>query len=127
MSAERPGGWVDGIGWVALVGELASNDEAKVTANGLPDKVRFLTQFDRFCPVIVVRWSDGTTPQPRTDLREALQAIANLNPANFMDGQGHLTPAFRTPNTAAAIAQAQQIASAALAAEAHRGRFGGER
>ena len=46
-STDKPGGWVDGIGWVAP--EAALDDRTWVK---LPNYV------------IVTRWADGSTPEP---------------------------------------------------------------
>lgn len=68
MSA-RPGGWVPGIGWVALLDSLAMGDRIRFGAarEGAEDEgegiVTGITVYDP-TPVIVTRWADGSTPSP---------------------------------------------------------------
>jgi len=71
--AGRPGGWVEGIGWVALLCDLAPGD---VWAPHLPPAqpthvvgMRHNGTMGASVPfspsvVIITRWADGTTPQP---------------------------------------------------------------
>lgn len=61
---ERPGGWVDGIGWVARLGDVADDDlirHGEPTSDPARDARRWYT------PTVLVevsRWADGSTPQP---------------------------------------------------------------
>lgn len=59
---ERPGGWVEGIGWVALSSDLASGDDNVATWPEEPGVLgsRFVS------PVIVTCWGDGSPPQAPT-------------------------------------------------------------
>jgi hypothetical protein len=59
---ERPGGWVEGIGWVARLGDLPAGttvliegDEGIVSGIGGPSDPD---------PITVVRWADGEIPAP---------------------------------------------------------------
>ena len=71
--AERPGGWVDGIGWVALLTSLPTGTyyswfETDTERNwrmvGDPYTVMRLKRYSVHGPAIVRRWADGTTPAP---------------------------------------------------------------
>lgn len=63
---ERPGGWVPGIGWVALLHDLtgktyfqaAWGDDATNYWRSPADTYRTNV------PVIVTRWADGSIPEP---------------------------------------------------------------
>ena len=70
---ERPGGWVDGIGWVALLTSLPTGTyyswfETDTERNwrmvGDPYTVMRLKRYSVHGPAIVRRWADGTTPAP---------------------------------------------------------------
>ena len=60
---ERPGGWVDGIGWVALLADLNGDDLAAVHPGGQSCRAGGVWASSAH-PVVVVRWADGTTPAP---------------------------------------------------------------
>lgn len=71
----RPGGWVPGIGWVALLCDVGSRVRYRREVHDPEDESVPWDEFNRF-PVIVTRWADGTEPEapkkPDTDtLREA--------------------------------------------------------
>jgi hypothetical protein len=64
---ERPGGWVDGIGWVARLCDLDGYDEAHETEEDdrESDLAQMWTAHHRRREVVVVtRWADGTVPAP---------------------------------------------------------------
>ncbi len=79
MSGEqRPGAWVPDLEarggvvgrWVAPLGLLHADDECE-WADGEPVDTSFLhdpewCQAQRRCPVVVVRWADGTEPTEAT-------------------------------------------------------------
>jgi len=69
----RPGGWVEGIGWVALLTSLPTGTyyswfETDTERNwrmvGDPYTVMRLKRYSVHGPAIVRRWADGTTPAP---------------------------------------------------------------
>lgn len=63
---DRPGGWVEGIGWVALYGDLLPGDVARVA--GFPEwgsrDVSWWSALSSQTVCIVTRWADGSTPEP---------------------------------------------------------------
>ena len=64
---KRPGGWVDGIGWVALLYSPAPDDYVLTDANGPLDRDGIRVGWLLQCGVvdqsaIVTRWADGTEP-----------------------------------------------------------------
>lgn len=63
---DRPGGWVDGIGWVALFTELPEGT-CYVNRLGGPEGVedkRSIRGADQRFPAIITRWPDGSDPTP---------------------------------------------------------------
>ena len=66
MTENRPGGWVAGIGWVALLHDLTG--DTTFQAEWGDDKVNFWRSpadvYRENVPVIVTRWADGSTPEP---------------------------------------------------------------
>lgn len=89
MSGERPGGWVDGIGWVALYGDLDMGDIAVAGVHQPPQSVLYI---DSDCPIVVHRWADGSTPQaPTPPGREAAEVCplhGKRHCACWRDGTG---------------------------------------
>lgn len=67
---ERPGGWVPGIGWVALLHDVAGLDcwTAEDATPVSPEGWTCYGEAARLChlnrPIIVTRWADDTTPTP---------------------------------------------------------------
>lgn len=63
---ERPGGWVNGIGWVAIFDDLQANDLIAYFRCDADDLNACVTVDDATGdePVIVTRWADGTRPAP---------------------------------------------------------------
>lgn len=57
----RPGGWVEGIGWVALLCDLAEGDQYDWCEHAA---VRDAGTVPLRTPIVVTRWADGTTPTP---------------------------------------------------------------
>jgi len=62
----RPGGWVEGIGWVARPDQLPDETEC-IDFVGDPEEPWLISGADGFGPedarpVIVIRWADGETP-----------------------------------------------------------------
>ena len=57
---ERPGGWVPGIGWVALAADLSHRDWF-TEGVGQREFMRGLGELHP-SPVIVTRWADGSVP-----------------------------------------------------------------
>jgi hypothetical protein len=66
---ERPGGWIEGIGWVALHSTLRPGDEDIAVWPAEPGVLG--TAFDEL--VQVTRWADGTVPAPPAPLPEQPQ------------------------------------------------------
>lgn len=76
-SNERPGGWVEGIGWVAKVQDLAREDRvsgpqqserpARIERNHYPWSV-----------VLVLRWADGTVPSPPSPVEDGRPDTAEM-------------------------------------------------
>lgn len=59
----RPGKWVPGIGWVALLNELPVGTKCKISKDGTAADV-VADHVGRYAKVvvIVVEWPDGTKP-----------------------------------------------------------------
>lgn len=71
---QRPGGWVEGIGWVALLRDLAEGDEFAFDRDEKPGAVdAYWLANDGPAPVIVTRWADGTTPASSVTDEEATE------------------------------------------------------
>lgn len=82
---ERPGGWVDGIGWVALLADLNGDDLAAVHPGGQSCRAGGVWASSAH-PVVVVRWADGTTPAPPAPSTPAPHADAATIEAWLMEG-----------------------------------------
>lgn len=83
MNTERPGGWVDGIGWVAEYGDLPIHTHIILNpATDDPLTINMRTPesaMPAWRLVRVARWADGTTPeppQPRTDPTEVITGLS---------------------------------------------------
>ena len=65
----RPGGWVEGIGWVALFHDLPegtrflSHSASEPPITSIVGVMCSPDDWENY-PVIVTRWADGTTPAP---------------------------------------------------------------
>lgn len=92
----RPGGWVNGIGWVALLRGLCWGDRIAYRFGGGELVVSELTAMST-SPVIVVRWADGTAPTgpaptglepaaaPRVDTAAVREIAALFDPPHPAD------------------------------------------
>ena len=63
MSSDRPGAWVPDVGWVAL-GSLLDEGDVWAFTPGHAGYQNSGWTLAPNRPVIVVRWSDGSEPQP---------------------------------------------------------------
>ena len=59
----RPGGWVEGIGWVAKMRDLAAEDRV-AGASGSVSRAGTQRALYPWTVATVTRWADGTTPAP---------------------------------------------------------------
>jgi hypothetical protein len=64
MSEERPGGWVQGIGWVALLHDLPASAEVMFAPGEAASVAVGESDHEWSYPVIVTRWPDGSEPAP---------------------------------------------------------------
>ncbi len=60
-SSERPGAWVENVGWVAQASDLPVGT---TIANHLGGETTTIGRWSRglISPVVVIRWTDGTEP-----------------------------------------------------------------
>lgn len=72
-ASEQPGGWVDGIGWVALLCDLAEGDNYNWSEHAA---VRDAGTVPLQTPVIVTRWADGEDPFTTELRRRIIAAIS---------------------------------------------------
>ena len=68
----HPGGWVDGIGWVALGSSLGPSDLFARWQGDPPRPKHPYRMCDR-TPVIVTCWADGTVPTPVPSHPDSIQ------------------------------------------------------
>lgn len=92
---ERPGGWVEGIGWVAWLSQLADRDWFSTSTHGR--HLLRMAELDIVAqnPLVVVQmWTDGTVPAPSAapspdpemdDLRAALAGYEAVPPMDHYD------------------------------------------
>lgn len=90
LPAERPGGWVEGIGWVAKLSEVP--ERAKVEWSMWPGRGERVcwahkTYTDR--PVVVTEWSDGSIPEPPKRLPDVTEAVRLLSDRDLGDALSH--------------------------------------
>ena len=92
----HPGGWVPGIGWVALLPTLPKGTLFRWTTmpdrEWLVDPATMLTEPDNLA-VIVTRWADGSTPQaPTVDEPESDFGYDGFPPAPTPPTEDELGP-----------------------------------
>lgn len=83
----QPGGWVEGIGWVALLSDLSNGDHLSFCYDGGVGVVDVLdnNNSDDPTPVIVTRWADGTTPQAPTLTPEQFGMLSAPPALTYLD------------------------------------------
>lgn len=72
---QRPGGWVEGIGWVAKMRDLAAEDRV-AGASGSVSRAGTQRALYPWTVATVTRWADGTSPAPPAPLTPTPQAAA---------------------------------------------------
>lgn len=95
---ERPGGWVNGIGWVAPSFDLRQGDryltvyartEREVDDATFVVNERMRQRGDLPLPLLVVRWADGTRPSGETRPPRTLYQQAQAEMADVMRPHEH--------------------------------------